>query len=85
MTSLRLECPFCLGEITAQPFTTERERAAGLVYLLAKCIPCDSRFESVGLGDEAAAEDMARILRKRVGTLPEYWRLQTPQARRNRR
>lgn len=79
MTEIKRQCPFCQGPITAQSITTEREREAGLVYLLARCIPCNARFESGGEGEAKAVAELDSVLAKRVGTTPADWRI-TPGA-----
>jgi len=77
-------CPHCRGRIEFSETTDERQRQAGLVYLSAKCFPCDSRFDAAGVGFEDAKGEAVKILKKRIGTHPNRWKIRPGRTRRRR-
>jgi hypothetical protein len=79
MTSLT--CPFCGSPIEASDVTEPDSRDVGLIFLRAKCVRCDVKLESAGLGADEAMKNMGKVLAKRVGTKPEQWRIQPSKER----
>lgn len=78
-----LTCPFCGSPIEAVDVTEPDSRDVGLIFLRAKCVPCDTRFESAGLGACEAMKNMGKVIAKRVGTKPSEWNI-VPLAERRR-
>ena len=75
MNSYSERCPFCSRSILVSDVSTDLQAAHGLVYLVAKCQPCDARIEAAGAGTMQARSSMARNIEKRIGTRPEDWRI----------
>jgi len=84
MQTLNRQCPFCGSEVVITETTEDQARRVGLVYLLAKCVPCDARIEAAGVGERDALEQMERMFAKRIGTTPTDW-LIVPAVRGRRR
>lgn len=78
-------CPFCSRPITVHETTTEKQEAAGLVYLGARCISCATRFDAAGIGQVDALKDFDARIAKRVGTRPEDHRIKIRPERKRRR
>jgi hypothetical protein len=80
-----LTCPFCGSPIEAVDVTEPDSRDVGLIFLRAKCIPCDTKFESAGLGMVEALKNMGKVLARRVGTKPGEWKIQPRKERPRKR
>lgn len=78
-------CPFCGMDISVYPTTTEEQARAGLIYLAARCVPCNARFDSAGVGQEAALRDMDIRLERKRGTSRDAWRIRVGTTRRRQR
>lgn len=79
------ECPFCNREITIRETTTAQQEEAGLVYLAARCVPCEARIDAAGIGQVDALKDMDDRISRRIGTRPESYRIKIRPERKRRR
>lgn len=75
MNQFQINCPHCDRLLDVGEATTESQRAVGLVYLSTKCRDCNAVFDSAGIGEENAVEQMNAKLRSRIGTSAEQWRI----------
>jgi hypothetical protein len=67
----RFTCHLCGRELDVAVITEERAAAVGLVYLMARCVPCAVRLEAAGLGRDVADDELERALeRRRAGFDP---------------
>lgn len=78
-------CPFCRGVVEIRETTTQKQAEVGLVYLKTKCVPCNARIHSAGVGEAAAVKDMEKKMSKRIGTTPSDWFIHPMQAKGRRR
>jgi len=82
---MNARCPFCGRPIVVGETTTAKQREAGLVYLLTRCVHCNVRIDAAGVGREEAERDLTDRLRKREGTTPDQWRIKVRPERGRRR
>jgi len=75
MERFNRQCPFCGAGIEVFDTTEPERRAVGLIYLRARCIPCNARIEAAGIGEEDAVRQMDKVIAKRVGTHPDQWKI----------
>lgn len=78
------ECPFCASPIWVADVTEPERREVGLIYLSAKCVPCNARIDAVGNGLEDAWSQFDRAIARRIGTKPEQWKIKTVHRRRRK-